>query len=216
MLLASDPRYALRVITIKVDISKAVAGLNALQQRQIPYAKALALTRIAQSCQTAVRTHMREVFILRNNNAVQGIKILPAQKSDATPYAAVYVDPRWDYLIRQNRGGLRVAIGGRQFLCIPTNNVRSSPTQIIPQALRPRTLLSSPANRCFIIESRGLHLLMQRTGKGKRDTRVMYVMVPWAKLKALLQLAETSIREARRTFNAQFTAAMAEALRTAR
>jgi hypothetical protein len=209
------------MLTISVDISEVLAKLTELQERQFPYACALALTRTAQKCQAAVRGEMSTRFTIRNDWSVRGIQIKPALKTQKQPFSVVFVGDLWAYLKLQERGGLKVPIGGRHYICVPTSNVRRFPSQIIPSAMHPKALLGT--GKAFIIPSpehpplRGaIRLIVTRVSKGPRGLRTLYIMVRSGKIRSRLGLVQISQKVAEEVWAGTFDEAMAEAVRTAR
>ena len=136
-----------------VDVSEAVAGLDDLQKRQIPFALAKTLTGCAKYAQRAVQANLGIKFQLRNNFTKQGIRIKPASKSGAVIEADVHTDTANrstgapDYLLLQEEGGEKVPHAGRQFLAIPTKYLRQMAPTTIPAELRPRNLLGAVGGR---------------------------------------------------------------------
>jgi hypothetical protein len=152
-------------INVKLDVTEAVAGLDDLQKRQIPFALAKTLTGVVKVAQKAVQSGLGSKFKLRNNFTLQGIRIKPASKTGSNGIIAadVHTDTANratgapDYLLRQNDGGEKVPINGRHFLAIPTEYLRFMAPGIIPDELRPRNLLGAVNGRYTAI----------RRGKGQ-------------------------------------------------
>lgn len=140
---------------VKVDISKFVAARLELEQKQLPFVTAKALTATVQDAQAAVRGNVRQAFKLRNNWTEQGIRIKPADKrgADGVISADVHTDTANrstgapDYLGRQEQGGEKVPFGGRQYIAVPTKYLRQMAPGIIPAELRPRNLLGATGGR---------------------------------------------------------------------
>jgi hypothetical protein len=138
-----------------VDVSEAVAGLDDLQKRQIPFALAKTLTGCAKAAQTVVQQNLSGKFTLRNDFTKQGIRIKPADKSPASGVieADVHTDTANratgapDYLLPQEDGGEKVPHGGRQYLAVPTRYLRQMAPGAIPTELRPRNLLGAVGGR---------------------------------------------------------------------
>jgi hypothetical protein len=143
-----------------VDVSEAVAGLNDLQKRQLPFALASTLTACAKAGQLATQESLSGKFTLRNNFTRQGIRIKPAEKRTERIEADVHTDTANratgapDYLVGQQEGGEKVPHGGRQYLAIPTKYLRMLAPGVIPQELRPRNLLGAVGGR-YLVPRRG-------------------------------------------------------------
>lgn len=141
-----------------VDVSEAVAGLDDLQKRQIPFALAKTLTGCAKTGQAKVQENLGGKFTLRNNFTRQGIRIKPAEKNSDRIEADVHTDTANrstgapDYLVAQEEGGEKVPHAGRQYLAIPTKYLRQIAPGVIPAELRPRNLLGAVGGRYTAIK----------------------------------------------------------------
>lgn len=109
---------------------------------------------------------------------------------------------------------------------------RSSPMEMIPRALYPsmtglqerRAIDGSLSKgslkgkrRTFAVRTKpGQGLILQRTGKGKRDTRVLFVVKPRVQVEGRQFFFSTAERTARERFEINFAGFMALAIRTAR
>jgi hypothetical protein len=63
------------------NASKVAADLDATARRQIPYATAVALTRVSQDAKAELRSGLRHYFTIRNGWVSRGIVNEPARKS---------------------------------------------------------------------------------------------------------------------------------------
>ena len=225
-------------VSIRVDISGALAMLQRVQTTQIPFATTLALTRTAQAAVAAVRAKLPSQFRLRTGYTAQGVGFTMATKTN--PVAQVTFD-RW-YMYLQEVGGIR--IGQRSLIAIPLDPAlrRSIPTNMRPKVLlaqcdlggmtsslksqsRIRAITGS-YNTGFLIKSGGKLYIAIRTGrsmkkgllKGQRDpnVRILYVLVPSTKIPSRLHMLETVQKVAAEQFKAIFAEAMEYAIKTAR
>lgn len=138
-------------VSVSIDISGYLENVEAARNKDIPYATALTLTRVAQDGQIEMRRQVAQKFKLRNAWTQQGIKITPAEKVSWPITAEVYTDTANatsgapDYLVKQEDGGEKVPFGGRQHIAIPTKYLRKYAPSIIPDPMRPRNLLPPDA-----------------------------------------------------------------------
>jgi hypothetical protein len=212
-----------------VDVSEAVAGLNDLQKRQIPFAMAKTLTGCAKAGQTVVQENLGGKFTLRNNFTQQGIRIKPAEKNGAVIEADVHTDTANratgapDYLLPQEDGGEKVPHGGREYLAVPTRYLRRMCPGVIPQELRPRNLLGAVGGRYTAItrkkgqialrnqkQVRGFVFFLQDISDGHkaimgrywtdRDAYPFYLLIPEAHIKPRLEMQRDVERAAQSAF----------------
>ncbi len=134
-------------ITIKVDISKAVAEVK-LAHRQIPFIAAKTLTDTAKGAQKETITSLtsRSRFTLRNTWTSSSIRIKPATKTELQ--ADVHSDfsrrpGATDYLAMQEDNYVKVS--SHTYLCIPTDALYAlcgGRSRLIPDSLKPAALLN--------------------------------------------------------------------------
>lgn len=117
--------------------------------KQLPFAIARTLTKVAQDGQAAGIVEVGQVFTQRNDWTRRGIKIKPATKTNLV--AEVFTDTSNrksgapDYLLKQEDGGDRVPVNGRHYIAIPTKYLRRIAPGVIGNSLRPRSLLPQNA-----------------------------------------------------------------------
>ena len=123
-----------------VDVSEAVAGLNELQKKQIPFALAASLTGCAKEAQKAVQQNLGGKFTLRNDFTRQGIRIKPAEKNGARIEADVHTHTDTpshpDYMDPQEEGGEKTTWGGHKYIAIPTKYAHQIGGRIIRPAYK--------------------------------------------------------------------------------
>lgn len=213
-----------------IDVSEAVAGLDELQKRQIPFALAKTLTGCVKVGQAAVREDMNGKFTLRNTFTQDGIRIKPAEKNGAVIEADVHTAPRIStYLERQEEGGMRIPINGRAHLAIPTDHLiqlAGGKDAIIPRELRPKALLEFEQSGKMRQSKRGKRIELKDTirgwyffseshgvklhphghygiwGRYMNDTNIypMYIFVNEAKIAPVLKMEDTVREAAMRAF----------------
>lgn len=142
-------------LKVKVDATAAVAGLNELQHKSLPFAMAKTLTGCVKVAQGKVQEGLGGKFTLRNDFTRAGIRIKPAEKNgvNGNIQADVHTDTANrstgapDYLLPQEDGGEKVPHGGREYLAVPTRYLRQMAPGAIPAELRPRNLLGAVGGR---------------------------------------------------------------------
>jgi hypothetical protein len=202
-----------------VDVSEAVAGLDDLQKRQIPFALAKTLTGCAKVGQGKVQENLGGKFTLRNNFTRQGIRIKPASKNGAVIEADVHTDTANratgapDYLLPQEEGGEKVPHGGHEYLAVPTRYLRQMAPGAIPAELRPRNLLGAVGGRYtaitrkkgqialrnqrivhgfifFVQDIRDGHKAIMGRYMTDREAYPFYLLIPEAHIKPRLEMQQ--------------------------
>lgn len=104
-------------ISLKADFRPVERAFNRFQQKQIPFARALALTRLAQGVQAAERQAISETFDNPTPFTLNGIVVKPATKT--RPVAIVYArDIAGAYLAPYVNGGDR-SLGKKKGMLVP-------------------------------------------------------------------------------------------------
>jgi hypothetical protein len=181
--------------------------------KSMRFGVANALTQTAKQAQAGVQGQLRGTFTLRGKWFEQGnrfgIKVKPATPANLTAKVSTLAD----WLTKQEEGGTQTPF--RNFFAIPTENVRpKGSTKIIRGALKPARLKNS-----FVVKSKkaGVSLLVQRFGRGrKKQTRIMYILVPRIHVKAVQVFYDPIEKVVRRRLNSNLQKYVQEALNTIR
>ncbi|HTV07807.1 MAG TPA: hypothetical protein VMD97_02025 [Candidatus Aquilonibacter sp.] len=143
-------------INVTVDASKAVAALSEAQTKDIPYATAVTLTRLARASSVAEQFREAQVFHLRNRWTQDNTKFRAAEKTRWPITSYVVADTSNEtapnYLALQEEGGEKIPYSGKE-IAVPTKYLRAIAPATIPGPLRPRNLL--PANTGIGVVTRG-------------------------------------------------------------
>jgi hypothetical protein len=67
-------------LSVSTNVADVIRQLSAVQQRQVPFAAAQALTFTALDVQAQVRRDMRQDFTIRRDWVISGIRVTPATK----------------------------------------------------------------------------------------------------------------------------------------
>lgn len=197
-------------ISVQTNIEAALRKLKSISERQqFAFATARALTQTAAQVQAEVKKNMPSRFTLRRQWIVQGIRIERATKQNLT--ATVY--SRDKFMGLQEMGGPKSPL--RNFLAIPTSMVRRTKTDMVRKSDKPRAL----GDKAEIVEVKGrkyLALKKPRKGANGKRLRLLYLLVPRAKIAPRLKLGEDGVRVARAQFVANLERALEDALRSAR
>jgi hypothetical protein len=132
-----------------VDVSEAVAGLDELQHKSLPFALAKTLTGCARAGQRKVQDNLGNKFELKNNFTKQGIRIKPAEKyaadgvmqADVHTYLDTHTHP--DYMLPQEEGAEKVPWGGHHYIAVPTRYLFRIAGRIPPPELRIGSIMAN-------------------------------------------------------------------------
>lgn len=115
-------------------------ALLELRKRQLPFATAVALTRVAQDARDEIRSRMPEHFKIRNKRVLRGVTIERANKKD-WPNPAAKVGTVDDFMREQILGGEKKGKGGHR-VSVPTRLMvaRRTPSGSLRASDKPRQL----------------------------------------------------------------------------
>jgi len=214
---------------ITVDLASFRRDLNNVAMKQIPFATSRAINKTALDVQVAMRTHMHSVFTVRRPGYIdKAVKIKPFATKNS-PTAVIAIDPpgeRDDILEKFEQGGEKRPVSGQR-LAVPVD-ARRSKRGIVTAADRIKAMNFKPhgrsgnvfvgdRNTIMIKKPGGRGVILRRVGRGKNArARVLYVLQPRVRIKALLRFEQTTVRVVSKNFAGNFAAAWQEAIATAR
>lgn len=221
-------------IRIQVDVAPLTKRLTDLEQKQLPFALANAVSLVATgkvrgmsmagSVQERERARLASAFTLRRPEFIlrEGVKVLDGFATKARPSITLGPSARADFLDKFEAGGVKRPISGRS-LAVPVD-VKRNKRDIVTRANRPRALLAK-TGKFFIVRPgdaspRARHLapgIYQRLGHGGRaNVRLLYALTPEVHVDARLHFVDTATAAVRARWGEAFALAMADAIRTAK
>lgn len=194
--------------------------------RQMPFIRTLALNDLANQAQRIQQHSIERTFTVRQSRYILNtIKRLPGQDfaTKASPSARVRVDPERNQLAKFEDGGEKHAIQGKQYVAVPSREMRRTKRGLVPRKLYPSAFKPfvesgktvKGAQRSFIIETKGGNrLLLQRTGK--RTVKARYLFVPSVPIDDRLHMEDNARATARSAWPSAAASAWHRAMKTAR
>ncbi len=116
-------------------------ALNDLARRQLPFATAVALTRVAVDSREEVARRLPHHFTIRGPRVARGVQVDPARKTD-WPNPAARVGTRDEFMALHVMGGVKRAQRGATHVAVPTRLIKRTATGAVPARLKPRPLRS--------------------------------------------------------------------------
>ena len=225
-------RSGILEFNIRVEgLDRLVKSLTDVQQNQIPFATAKALTDTAKDVQTEVLRTLPFKFKLRTSwfqpGNKYGFRVKSATKQNLQ--AVIYTDALWMNL--QEQGAIKIAHNGRKMIAVQTANVQRTGSGRIKEDQKPAYLLRGYSVKgrskakgmgrraeftgvqAFIGVVHGSPAIWLRVG---RHLKLMYVLLPDAKISPRLHFVETGKRIVALRWHINFESALYEAMRTAR
>lgn len=149
------------LVTIKADLQGFERRVSEAVRKQIPFATARALTKVALVARDELRRQLPERFTIRSGWVAKGVTIVPANKTDwPNPFAVV--GSRDDFMLLQETGGPKLPKYANK-IAVPTSKVKRTSGGRIPKALKPATLVGR------VVGSRGPLKPGKGTAKGFVD-----------------------------------------------
>jgi hypothetical protein len=224
------------MLTVTVDVRKALAQLQAVRQDQSPYATSRAINACAYESRAALLTKIQSIYRFKSGAGwTRGggalgtgwFHVSPSDKRQARIEASVSVDPQYyyAYLYKESAlGGIKIA--RRRYLAVPLGNLQQ---HRIPADLSPRALMA-PGGSGFIISTGTSKFIAIRSGKKTGVTGLpatsarlkgivlLYSLLPLVKVKGqkIIDMEATVRATVAKTFPEAFRREMELAIRTAR
>lgn len=201
------------------EISKQFARVP---DKQLPYASALALTRVAAVGMREARVELGSDLVIRNAFSASGIQTNRAEKSDwPFQHAEVGIEERRDYLVDQVLGAQRKPQKA-PFKGVPqTDVVPRGPSGKMPQSRRPGALIALAAQRkrragvgYYLVRQGGRELLFQRVRGAV--SRLAYAFAKKVGIEPKFKFEESVERAVRANYVRELTAAIDKAIDTQR
>lgn len=208
-------------VQVRTNIAELYRYLDKAARSQVPFATAVALTRMAQAGQARYRSELPKKFELRSTWTARGILIKPAKRSE-WPRPFAIVGSRDDYMVLQEQGGTKRPKKGRE-LAIPgerfARKLRGGGGRI-PRSRRPKQLIAKK-KQYYLTQlqsgrSKGMPAILKRR-KGKHDTtrdRVVYIFRRDGHIRPRADFRTTVTRRAQELYGPLFTRALNQALAT--
>lgn len=219
-------------VRVEVDTAQLKAWGEKAVTKQVPFATAAALSRIAVVARDEVRDDLPEHFKIRSGWVARGIRAVVAKKSDwPKPTSTVGVED--EFMLLQETGGVKMAklshhVGALARVAVPTRAVPRGANGAVRTSWRPKNLLASrqgPAKpgrrgfkgpRAFKSDRYGgsIILAQPRAGGLSKHLTVLYFLRAQTRLKPRFEFRKTVEGVYRSVWAEYFTAALEQALRT--
>jgi hypothetical protein len=208
-------------VFVQTNLAELFSYLDKAARKQVPFATAVALTRLAQAGQTRYRSELPKKFELRSAWTQRGILIKPARRSD-WPNVRSEVGSRDDYMAMQEEGGTKrprkarnLSLPGKRF----ARKLRGASGRI-PSSRRPKQLLAKKKTYYLTQlqsgKSKGMQAILKRR-KGAHDRtrdRVVYIYRPQGKIRPRADFRPIVTRRAQELYGPIFDRVLRQALAT--
>lgn len=198
-------------LSVKVDIKDAARHLDRMQRKQLPFAIARALTKLAQEAQKEIQQEIPKRFNVTRKwwlkQQPTGIKITPAtkQKLESSVYTKAY------FAELQEEGGTKRPHKGSR-IAVPSDNVKAKKNRrsgaVREQASKPKVFYANTDT--------GKRAMFRRRTKKPYPIEMLYTFTPTAWVRKRFKFVETAERVVRQRFKRVFEESLRKALRTAR
>jgi hypothetical protein len=223
-------------VQVTSNAIQVASKLGDVARRQLPFATALALSRLAGHVQRAEREQLPRVFKIRGKRVQNDVRMDLTRKRE-WPNPAVHVGHRFGPMELHERGGTKRPLPAFQEVFVPTRIVesqRSESTGRLPQSLTAASLLrrglvyrgatqktgpglflrDPPASRRKKGET--TRVAIRGLNRGGKKLRMLYLIRPTVKIRARYGFEKTAQLQVNRRFDDEFRRALDQALATAR
>lgn len=202
--------FAVNVATNSRELTNA---LRSVRTKQLPFAVARGLTKLAGIVRDAERDELTDVFTLRNQRVRRGITIEPARKTD-WPNSFSEVGTRDDFIARHITGGTKRPERGARKLAIPARHIAGSRTSTgrIRKTQRPGRIMRQKGASTTDRYIRG----GTRTAAARRGLSIAYIRARRARIRATYPFVAVARLEVAAHYGPVLSDSIAHAYRTAR
>ena len=212
---------------ITLDTKAVTAQLTDLQQKQLPFARSLAVNNLGLAFQRAERERLASIFTLRRKDFIekQGVKRISPADTKQNPSVTYGMDRKADFLQKFEHDTAKLPTkGAGHNIAIPAL-ARRNKSDIVTTPNRPKALLArlghkKGAGRVFIVENAKGRLgpgIYQTTGRqGKGALKALFTLKPRVSIDPELAFEATARKVATERWSQIFDEALAFALKTAR
>jgi hypothetical protein len=159
-------------VSVRTNSPAVVAALGDLARRQLPFATAVALTRVAVDSQAYARNRLALYFPgpAKQGRSIsprlaKGIRVQAARKTD-WPHPRALLGLLDEFMAMHVIGGVKRPEGGASRVAVPTRLVVRTSQGKVPAGLKPRTLRARKS--VFVTATSGPAQIVQRLGKNRR------------------------------------------------
>lgn len=184
-----------------------------MARTQIPFATAVALTKLAQLGRDAGRTRLEAEFKVRSKRVPRGLSIERAEKRD-WPNPKAIVGHRDEFMLLHETGGFKKPQKGARRIAIPTRVVKRTTTGRIVKRHKPASLGSKLEERPGRFGAKRLELTSRRARKDRR--RILFLLRRRVRIEPRFRLRATVNGVAAAQYGPIFTRALDAAMRSAR
>jgi hypothetical protein len=205
-------------VTVQTNAPALARALRYLAMEQLPFATAVALTRVAQDARAEVVRNLPDHFKIRSKRVVAGVRIERANKKD-WPNVHAKVGTADEFMALQVTGGTKRPQRGAAHIAVPTRLVTSRRTGsgAVPKPLKPRQLRNR--EDVFVAQQE----IRKRLGKRSKgallnlgELGTFYNLVTEAHIKPRWPLPKEVETSATSTYGAHFERELTAAIRSAR
>lgn len=218
------------MISVKVDFKKLSKQLGELKTKQLPFATAKTLTRLAQDSREELRKELNSSLTIRSRGLLKKAVIYDrANKKDFPfPESSVGVSKDFDFLSQHATGKTRIPltrIDGGKYRAVPNPKaIKRTASGKINKKKRPTFLLrggmgkkSSRVKRPFVLNTKkGQKLIVKRKTKKKTPLIILYKLIPKATIKPEVDASGCVERFVNKNFNRYFGQEISKAIATAK
>lgn len=206
------------VVMVTSNAPGVAAALRELALRQLPFATAVALTRVAQDAGKHVVDKLPSHFKVRTQRTLKTVAVERANKKD-WPNVHARVGTKDEFMALQVTGGTKRPQKGAAHIAVPTRLVTAKRTGTgkVPKALKPRQLRER--EDVFLAQQE----IRKRLGKRSRgasanlgDVGTFYNLVTSATINPRWPLPQEVETSATQGYGAHFEREMTAAIRSAR
>lgn len=182
-------------VNVYTEIPQLIHFLDQSVRKQLPFATAVSLTRLARESRDEIRSDMTNRFTLRSTRVPKGIQFNRAEKKD-WPHSFAEVGSKDEFMVKQEVGGIKKPESGTN-IAIPTRIVKRGRSGKIPKRLLPRAIGNRKGS------AKTADAIMRKRTK-RSPLGIMYLLRHTVKIDKRLGMQETTTKVVSSRYSAIF------------
>ena len=196
---------------IESNAPQVMRDLDALARKQLPFALATTLTRVAQVSVQRKRKQMPNLFTVRSKAVERGITMQRAEKRD-WPNTKAVVGSRDEFMVLQEICGLKRPGSGSN-VAIPSKAIQRTASGRVRASQKPKAILSKKSGS--IAKAGGKPVIRRKVTK-RNNLGIMFLLRPSTQIKPRLGLRVTVQRVVAQELGKTFERSLDQALASAK
>lgn len=198
-------------VAVESNALEVMRDLDDLGRKQLPFALATTLTKVAQVSVERKHKQLPSLFMVRSKGVARGITMTRAEKKE-WPNTQSVVGSRDEFMVLQEIGGLKRPGSGSN-VAIPTKAIQRTASGRVRASQKPKAILSKKSGS--LAKAGGKPVIRRKVTK-RNNLGIMFLLRPSTRIKPRLGLRVTVERVVAQELGKTFERSLDQALASAK